>query len=168
MATGNGSKNATTASSARLLLLEARYPVNSFWEFMLQTQEKVEGRIYCTDEMSQTVVLSSALTHTVVASEIRMIHAAHIVKATLLQSKAEDDTNPSQPLPPIQKKVLEERERKSLKMVQESLRHINEKVSVVEQSVKRLHSRLRLSLTQLHVYCFVVYILDDTQRTARV
>lgn len=126
MASGNGSKNAGTAAPARL---ETRFPVNSSWEFVLQSQEIVEGRIYCTDDMSQTVVLQTALTHTVLASEIRMIHAAHIVKATQLKTIDAKDENPlSAPLPKIQKKVLEEREKKALKMVEESLRHINEKV----------------------------------------
>jgi hypothetical protein len=126
MATTNGAKNAATPSTASL---EARYPVNTSWEFVLQSQETVDGRIYCTDDMSQTVVLQTALSHTVLATEIRLIHAAHIVRAT--QQKTEDVTEGiplSAPLPKIQKKVLEEREKKALKMAEESLRHINEKV----------------------------------------
>lgn len=126
MATSNGAKNAASS-------LEARYPVNTFWEFVLQSQETVEGQIYCTDEMSQTVVLLTALTHTVLASEIRVIHAAHVVRGTQQKktttTDAKEENNPwSAPLPKIHKKVLEEREKKSLKMVEESLRHINEKV----------------------------------------
>lgn len=126
MAASNGSKNASTTASR----LETRFPVNTSWELVLKSQETVQGRIYCTDEMSQTIVLQTDLTHTVLATEIRMIHATHIVQA-MQQKKSDtkDNEHPlSTPLPKIQKKVLEEREKKSLKMVEESLRHINEKV----------------------------------------
>ncbi|GAX24820.1 hypothetical protein FisN_6Hh411 [Fistulifera solaris] len=133
MATTNGAKNAATPSTASL---EARYPVNTSWEFVLQSQETVDGIIYCTDDLSQTVVLQRALSHTVLATEIRLIHAAHIVRAT--QQKTEDATEGiplSAPLPKIQKKVLEEREKKALKMAEESLRHINEKTTPKGQIV---------------------------------
>lgn len=126
MATSNGAKSAATPSTN----LEAQYPVNTSWEFVLQSQENVEGSIYCTDEISQTVVLQTTLSHTVLATEIRVIHATHIVRATQQKTTDANDSNPlSAPLPKIQKKVLEEREKKSLKMAEESLRHINEKVS---------------------------------------
>jgi hypothetical protein len=109
--------------------LEQRFPVHTTWEMTLTSKETVTGRIYCTDEASQTVVLQSALTHTTLATEMRIIHASAIVKAVPQKKKEEDGVVPlSAQLPKVQKKALEERERRAIRMAEESLRHINQKV----------------------------------------
>lgn len=113
-------------------LLAERFPVNSLQELTLQTGEAVSGRVYCTDEMTGSIVLQKALAHTTLASEIRIVAAASVAKSIALEETGDDGaaaaTPLTQPLPKIQKKALEERERRAIRMAEESLRHINQKV----------------------------------------
>lgn len=115
--------------------MSVRYPVNSTWEFTLPDEEIAAGTVYCTDETSQTVVLQKSLVHTTLTFEVRMVQVASIKKEKLISSSAENSTNSdvslSKPLPVVQKKVLEERERKAIRMVQESFLHINQNVSKI-------------------------------------
>jgi hypothetical protein len=141
MATSNGTRNSGAAAprqqqspQQQLQPLEVRFPVHSSWKLTLSSEETVQGRIYCTDEASQSVVLQTALTHTTLASEIRIIQASGIVKSIPVKTPAadgEEDSALSVPLPKIQKKVLEDRERRAVKLAEESLRHINEKVCIL-------------------------------------
>jgi protein LSM12 len=125
-----------------------RFPINSLQQItLLPNHEVVTGRVYCTDEMTRTVVLQKALTYTTLSCEIRIIAVNNILNAQQLPEKgtttsgengnnkdATDDidtvraTPLMQPLPIIQKKVLEERERRAIRLAEESLRHINPKV----------------------------------------
>lgn len=118
------------ASDKKKQPLAVAYPVNSAWEFTLEPKEVVSGRVYCTDELSQIVVLQKALVHTTLASEIRMVNVATIVEAKALpDEEATDQVAPlSQPLPKVQKKALEERERRAIRLAEESFQHINQKV----------------------------------------
>jgi hypothetical protein len=121
--------------------LVVQYPVNSAWEFtLLPNQETITGRVYCTDETSQIVVLQKALVHTTLASEIQMVNVASIVQAKALPDNAEtQQVAPlSQPLPKIQKKALEERERRAVRLAEESFQHINQKVRLQSHLVVRV------------------------------
>jgi Anticodon-binding domain len=124
-------------------LIAEQFPINSLQQLTLQTNEVVTGRVYCSDEATRTVVLQKSLTYTTLSSEIRIISVRNIVQSKLLMepeagangSDTTDDdvvaaraTPLTQPLPIIQKKVLEERERRSIRLAEESLRHINPKV----------------------------------------
>jgi hypothetical protein len=139
--------------------LYLQYPVGSTWDFTLSTEERVVGAtVYCTDEVSETVMIQKALTHTTLATEVRIVQASHIVLATKCcagggdggaeattgssgnsraaglgggESSADVSSFLSQPLPKIQKKVLEERERRAVRLAEESFRHINQKVRVM-------------------------------------
>ena len=135
---GNSSSNNANnnKSGAGKALLSIRYPVNSTWEFTLPNDEVAQGTVYCTDEVSQMVVLQTPLVHTTLAFEVRMIHVASIKKEKLVSSSTENSANNtneeaplSKPLPVIQKKVLEEREKKAIKLAEERFRHINQDVS---------------------------------------
>lgn len=112
--------------------LADQYPVNTLWTLTLADDTKINGRVYCTDENSQSVVIERPLTHTTLASEVKIINAAAIVNAEP-QEEAENTTT-SKPLPKIQKKQLEERERKALRQAEESFRHINQKASAHGQA----------------------------------
>jgi len=107
-----------------------KYPVHTTWEFTIQgNSEPVRGRIYTTDEASGVVVLQSALVHTTLATEMRIIQASAIQKAQKIEvDEQEEANNPPLTLPKVQKKALEEREKRALKLTEESLRHINQKV----------------------------------------
>lgn len=149
LASATSSTTTTTAATAAVsgggpALLSVRYPVNSTWEFTLQIpehEEIVSGDVYCTDEISQTIVLQKPLVHTTTSFEIRMVQVPSIKKEKLIRSSAENnnannsDVNDltvsglSTPLPVIQKKVLDEREKRAIRLAEESFKHINQNVS---------------------------------------
>jgi len=130
---GNSNKSVSGTGKA---LLSVRYPVNSTWEFTLPNDEVAAGTVYCTDEVSQTVVLQKSLAHTTLTFEVHMVQVASIQKEKLVSSSTENSSSNnvegaplSKPLPVVQKKVLEERERKASKLAEERYRHINQNVS---------------------------------------
>ncbi len=159
-----------------------RYPVNAVVELILApTAEQVQGTVYTTDDISNSVVLQKSLVHTTLANEIRVIHAASIVSCTILSASPTTTTDNnvadfsnnnavttattdpsslanhttttptsnkstnhnnnnnnaltlaldslSSPLPTISRKTLEEREKRAMRLAEESLRHINQKVT---------------------------------------
>lgn len=120
-------------------LLSVRYPVNSTWEFTLPNDEVAAGTVYCTDETSQIVVLQKALTHTTLTFEVRMVQVSTIKKEKLISSSAENSNNSeatlSKPLPVVQKKVLEDREKKALQRAEDSFRHINQNATPEGQAI---------------------------------
>jgi hypothetical protein len=131
--TASNGKGSSASASVIKQPLVVQYPVNSVWEFTLQpNQDTISGRVYCTDETSQIVVLQKALIHTTLACEIQMVNVASIVQAKALpESEETQEVAPlSQPLPKIQKKALEERERRSIRLAEDSFKHINQKVRV--------------------------------------
>mgnify|MGYP005841704095 CR=1 FL=1 len=133
---GGANKNAAATGTA---LLSVRYPVNSTWEFTLPNDEVMQGTVYCTDEISQTVVLQKSLVHTTLAFEVRMVQAASIKKEKLVSSSTENSANSdstmSTPLPVVQKKVLEEREKRALKLAEEGFKHINQNVRTKQTKI---------------------------------
>eukprot|EP00957_Ditylum_brightwellii_P169327 12887401-Ditylum_brightwellii.AAC.1 len=61
--------------------LYVAYTVNSAVELTLAPHgEVVRGLVYCTDEISNSVVLKKSLRHSTLTSEIRIINAASIQK----------------------------------------------------------------------------------------
>lgn len=131
MVTNNGGKDGAPSSSKTVRLAE-QYPINTLWEMTLENEETVSGRVYCTDDFSQSVVLQKPLSHTTLASEVRIVHASSVIRANRLSESSTDSNSPatplSKPLPKIHKKALDERERKALRQAEESFKHINQKV----------------------------------------
>jgi len=129
-----------------------RFPVNSILQLTLSPdREVVEGLVYCTDEISNTIVLKRSLVHTTLASEFRVVNAdcvfeRKVVKAAAAPEnsggggEAESSTNKideelALPLPNVSKKTVEERERRAIKLAEEGLRHINQKATPEGQAV---------------------------------
>jgi hypothetical protein len=132
--TASNGQGSSASASAKKQPLVVQYPVNSVWEFTLQpNQDTISGRVYCTDETSQIVVLQKALIHTTLACEIQMVNVASIVQAkSLPDNEVTLEVAPlSQPLPKIQKKALEERERRAIRLAEDSFKHINQKVRIL-------------------------------------
>ena len=103
------------------------YPVNSVLELTLKgVEEKVMGVVYCTDEISQTVVLKKALTHTTLASEIFVVQANAVVNSKVVEAEASEEEQV--PIGNVSKKTLEQQEKKAIKLAEEALLHINQKV----------------------------------------
>mmetsp|Transcript_32395 Transcript_32395/g.53563 ORF Transcript_32395/g.53563 Transcript_32395/m.53563 type:complete len:178 (-) Transcript_32395:532-1065(-) len=109
------------------------YPVNSVLELTLKGDEKVKGVVYCTDEVSQTVVLKKALTHTTLASEIFMVQADAVTKKEVIEEEAGDEEKI--PVGNVSKKALEQQEKKAIRMAEEALQHINQKATPEGQAV---------------------------------
>ena len=156
---GSSSNNTNTKSGTGKALLSVRYPVNSTWEFTLPNDEVAKGTVYCTDEVSQIVVLQTPLVHTTLAFEVRMVNVASIEKEKLISSSTENsasNTNEeaplSKPLPVIQKKVLEEREKKAIKLAEERFRHINQNVSCFFHTIIETSGTLSPLLLPLTTY----------------
>jgi hypothetical protein len=118
--------------------LSDSYPANSILELTLSPNgEIVKGLVYCTDEVSNSIVLKKSLNHTVLASEIRVINASCIKTKKIIAAQApttKEDSGAGEtlevamPLPNVTKKSIDEREKRAIMLAQESLKHINQKV----------------------------------------
>jgi hypothetical protein len=140
------SSSSSGGAGSTTTALYFEYPVNSTWEMTLSTGETVSGTVYCTDEVSETVFLQKNLTHTTLATELFVVHVSQIKSATKKATVDEttnstttdggsSTTTPKESsalllgcLPKVQKKVLEEREKRAIRLAEESFRHINDKV----------------------------------------
>ena len=126
------------------------YPVNTLMELKVShdagsSGKTIRGLIYCTDEISNVVVLKKSLVHTTLSSEITVINASTVLEKKTITSG--DDNNDEEalrelagvgnldelklPLPNVNRKALEERERRAIKLAEESFSHINQKVSML-------------------------------------
>jgi hypothetical protein len=103
------------------------FPVNSVVELTLKdVDEKVVGVVYCTDEVSQTVVIKKALTHTTLASEIFVVQANAVTNFQVIEEEASEEEKV--PVGNVSKKALEQQEKKAIRLAEEALQHINQKV----------------------------------------
>jgi len=147
---GNNSLEQKTA-------LYIAYPINSVVELTLSPNaEVVRGVVYTTDEISNSVVLKKSLPHSNLTSEIRIVNAAAVTEKKILNSGPGGNTEgagssrqngengdisdciPEEltaPLPAVSKKSLEERERRAIRLAEESFHHINQKASPFGQAV---------------------------------
>ena len=143
MASQNGShsgantKKTKTPPTPTTVPLYLQFPANSSWEISLTSGETVTGTVYCTDEVSNTIFLQKNLTHTTLATELFILHAAQITQQKALEEKNDngDEAMVLGNLPKVQKKVLEEREKKAIRMAEESFRHINQKVRLLWKGI---------------------------------
>lgn len=128
------SSTAASISSEGPLFLQ--YKVNSIVELTLApNSEVVRGLVYCTDDVSNSIVLKKSLVHTTLASEIRIINAASVTSKKVIMEEAPATAQEGEtaeelalPLPNVSKKALEEREKRAIRLAEESFSHINEKV----------------------------------------
>ena len=95
-------------SSAPLYL---KYPMTSKWEFILTSEDKIVGEIYCTDPVSGLVVVQDH-------SDIRMISASNIREAKMLEEASKESPQLASNMAHT-KKALEEREKRAVKLAQE-------------------------------------------------
>ena len=135
-----------------LLSLAEEYPVNSMMEIEIEGASTMKGLIYCTDEISNTVVLQKSLLHTTLTSEIHILNAASIKSKKIIQHHKESILElPSN----VNQKQLEEKEKKAIKLAQEALKHVNQKVRA-----HQMHNINILLLLQKEV--LVLWTFDAT------
>lgn len=121
-ASGTGISNSSPSSSA--LPLYSQYPISSSWELTLTNNETVKGEVYCTDPVAEVVVLHNELKEVNIVS-VRQIRESKQIK------DADEDIAASVSASfntAIAKKSLDEREKRSLKLAQESWKSVNPKV----------------------------------------
>lgn len=140
----NGGGSASNGNGGSGIKLSDSYPVNSILELTLSpTNETVQGLVYCTDEISNSIVLKKSLNYTTLASEIRVINAncikgKKVIKAQAPAAKGEDadEEELALPLPNnVTKKSIEEREKRAIMLAEESFKHINQQASLEGQTV---------------------------------
>ena len=102
--------------------LYVKYPISSQWEFTLKNGESVKGEVYCTDPVADLVILQDA------QNDIRMISVASIDAASRDEANEDATIEPKKVEAVHAKKALEEREKRAIRMAQESLKHLNPKV----------------------------------------
>lgn len=106
--------------------LYAKYPISSQWEFTLTNGESVKGEIYCIDPVADMVVIQDS------QNDIRMISVSSIDAA---ESRDEANDEESSTIEQTNnnfdtvhaKKALEEREKRAIRLAQESFKHLNPK-----------------------------------------
>jgi hypothetical protein len=117
---------ATAAATGTKKPLYLQYPLSSTWEIVLTNDETITGEVYCTDPIADVVVLQDPQA----SDTIRMIAVASIRDSKQIK-EAKDDaaaaatTNGNG----YSKKAMEEREKRAIRLAQESFRHLNVKVS---------------------------------------
>ena len=139
----NGAAAATAtaagAGSSASAPLSETYPVNSILELTLSPgDEKVQGLVYCTDQISNSIVLKKSLNYTTLASEIRVVNASCVKSKKVIAAEAPQNRNGdsneeevqevAMPLPNVTKKSIDEREKRAVMLAEESFKHINQKV----------------------------------------
>ena len=130
------STSTTSASPQQPLYI--KYPISSQWEFKLNNGETVQGEIYCTDQVADLIILQDSTNN-----DIRMISVTSIITGETQQitennngSDIEEDdaiekaaTATTKKVDIVHsKKVLDEREKRAIRLAQESLKHLNPKV----------------------------------------
>lgn len=114
--------------------LSSIYPVNSLMELTLNndSNETTQGTIYCTDEVSNTIVLKKSLLHTTLSSEITVINAAVVTGRRIITDQDESAKSEDKMLlPSVSRRMVEERERRAIRLMEESFSHVNQQVSSI-------------------------------------
>ena len=137
-AASSTTSTSTTSSSSPQQPLYIKYPISSQWEFKLNNGETVQGEIYCTDQVADLIILQDSTNN-----DIRMISVTSIINGETQQitennngSDIEEDdaiekvaTATTKKVDIVHsKKVLDEREKRAIRLAQESLKHLNPKV----------------------------------------
>lgn len=129
---GGGESSSTTGSTKPQSQqlpppLYTRYPISSQWEFTLTNGETVKGDVYCTDPLADVVVLQDQQLNDIRIVSVSAISQSKQIKeasAEALQQAASSANNSVVHT----KKALEEREKRAIRLAQESLKHLNPKV----------------------------------------
>lgn len=121
------------------LPLSSIYPINTLMELTLNKAEIATGTIYCTDEVSNTIVLKKSLVHTTLSSEITVINADVVTGRRIITEEADSAEKESKTtegvLPNVSRRMVEERERRAIKLMEESFGHVNQKASPEGQKI---------------------------------
>lgn len=160
------------------LTLQQSSNTPSTTEAAATTTTTLRGLIYCTDATSNSIVLKRSLVHTTLSSEITIINADSVVDSKKIEVNVnemeEENSNTREllegvcsveeykqignggVLPNVSRKALEERERRAIRLAEESFSHVNQKVSFTTR---------RLPWVGRMVHSFVMVIVDFPPRS---
>ena len=119
MATGTVSP-VDVASGASLY---TQYPISSAWELTLSNDDVVSGTVYCTDPIANVVVLQESKDSSILVVSVSEIKSSK-------QTAEATDATPDAPVGGISQKVIDDKEKRAIKLAQESFAHLNPKVGV--------------------------------------
>jgi hypothetical protein len=132
MSKAGGGEPSSASITNNPLAIYSKYPVSSQWEFKLKNGETVKGEIYCTDHVADIVVLHDSL------QDIRMVSVSAITESRQISEPTEEakqklaaSTSSSNNVVHA-KKALDEREKRAIRLAQDSFKHINPKVCNVD------------------------------------
>lgn len=144
---GPSSSSSAGAGAGGPGTLAATYPVNTLVELKLAPAgETVRGLVYCTDETSNSIVLRKSLPYTTLTSEITVINASCVTERRALDAAKDEaaarelagTSDPDEigaPLPSVSRRALEERERRAIRLAEESLSQVNQRASPEAQKI---------------------------------
>ena len=133
------------------------YPVNSIMEITVAGNEKFTGLVYCTDDISNTIVLKKSVNYTTLSSDIWVLNANSVLEKKVVVEKApmvsdsngtgtesgDDGVELGMPLLYVSRENIEKREKRAIDLAKDSFKHINQKVRC---DFVALYSVLRLVL----------------------
>eukprot|EP00525_Craspedostauros_australis_P012318 CAMPEP_0198110128 /NCGR_PEP_ID=MMETSP1442-20131203/2165_1 /TAXON_ID= /ORGANISM="Craspedostauros australis, Strain CCMP3328" /LENGTH=176 /DNA_ID=CAMNT_0043766071 /DNA_START=208 /DNA_END=734 /DNA_ORIENTATION=- len=111
--------------------LDVQYPVCSTWDIVLRNDDKVRGEIYTVDPVSGFIFVKDKL------KELRMINVRFIKSSKKVKDASAEDTKAlSASMKTVfTKRALEEREKRALRLAEETFRNTNTKASPHGQAV---------------------------------
>lgn len=136
--------------------LYVKYPISSQWEFLLKNGQSVKGEVYCTDAVSDLVIIQDS------ENDIRMISVSMIDTASRDEANEDTTIEPKKVEAVHAKKALDEREKRAIRMAQESLKHLNPKVRRSDGSSAHIQQQpnplSRKSLLNQFIIIFIVVL----------
>eukprot|EP00551_Chaetoceros_affinis_P002410 CAMPEP_0203644560 /NCGR_PEP_ID=MMETSP0088-20131115/9993_1 /ASSEMBLY_ACC=CAM_ASM_001087 /TAXON_ID=426623 /ORGANISM="Chaetoceros affinis, Strain CCMP159" /LENGTH=199 /DNA_ID=CAMNT_0050501135 /DNA_START=473 /DNA_END=1072 /DNA_ORIENTATION=+ len=126
------------------------YPVNSVMEITIKpSNEKLTGLVYCTDDISNTIVLKKSVNYTTLASDIWVLNANSVLEKKVIVKEAptahsgtEADADVDEgvlelamPLLNVSRESIEKREKRAIMLAEDSFKHINQKATPEGQVV---------------------------------
>jgi hypothetical protein len=112
-----------TAAAGTKKPLYLQYPLSSTWEIVLTNDETITGEVYCTDPIADVVVLQDP--HS--SETIRVISMSSIRDSKQIKEPKDEPATATNGNG-YSKKAMEEREKRAIRLAQESFRHLNAKV----------------------------------------
>jgi len=115
------------------------------------SNEKLTGLVYCTDDISNTIVLKKSVNYTTLSSDIWVLNANSVSEKKIIVKEAptENKVNGSDagcgnddvavelamPLLNVSRESIEKREKRAIMLAEDSFKHINQKASPEGQVV---------------------------------
>lgn len=151
---GLGTSDSNSSGTIKRRSLNEDYPVNSVMEIKIApSNETVTGLVYCTDDISNSIVLKKSVNYTTLSSDIWVLNANSVLEAriivkeapmemTMAMNSAEnsdvasgDGVELAIPLLNVSKETIDKREKRAIMLAEDSFKHINQKASPQGQVV---------------------------------